>query len=64
MIFISYTAQGEATRLQMFFSRLVCFETNCKHCQRQEENEGKENSTSMANDHVVNVTQTKVSEGP
>ena len=45
-------------------SRRPCFETNCKHCQHQEEKDGTENTTSMPSDYVVNVTQTQVSEGP
>jgi len=45
-------------------SRRPCFETNCKHCQHQEEKDGTENTTSMPNDRVVNVTQTQVSGGP
>lgn len=41
-----------------------CFETNCKHCQNPEKQDGAENATSMPTDGVVNVTQTQVSEGP
>lgn len=44
--------------------RRPCFETNCKHCQPQEEKDGTENSASMPNDCVVNVTQTQLSGVP
>ena len=45
-------------------SHRPCFETNCKHCQNQEKQDGPENATSMPTDGVVNVTQIQVSEGP
>ena len=45
-------------------SHRPCFDTNCKHCQNQEEKHATENAIGMPNDCVVNVTQAHVSEGP
>ena len=45
-------------------SHRPCFDTNCKHCQNQEQKHATENAIGMPNDCVVNLTQAHVSEGP
>ena len=47
---------GRSHRNADVLSRRPCFEANCKHCQHQEEKDWTENTTSVPNDCVVNVT--------